>query len=298
VAIAARPGADGRLRRGDRRGPGIGDHLVNASALEELHRALAVVDGDAQAQLVAGTGRMDESAYPAIAADPGAGGQPGHRCRGPGRDRPDAAGGRPVADCGYWASNPFAAARSRRRCCPRPGSPGTTASRRPPRCSPTTVCSSRAAMRRFAVEPGQTIRLRIGLSSIALRVLGEVPGATAEQVLGVMDIGAMQWRLGWLGHLSRIDLRLHPRTDLRALDQAWQARRRRRLASVDARSREPAHVEPVARLSGQSQRAVAGGAVHRRLHRLLDPVAGPGPAALDARDPGRAGRAAGFRPST
>ena len=39
-----------------------------------------------------------------------------------------------------------------------------------------------------------------------------------------MDIGAAQWRLGWLGRLTRIDLRLAPGVDPAALARDWTGR--------------------------------------------------------------------------
>ena len=37
---------------------------------------------------------------------------------------------------------------------------------------------------------------------------GTLPGVRPGSLLGVMDLGFAQWRLGGLGRLTRIDLRL------------------------------------------------------------------------------------------
>ncbi len=52
---------------------------------------------------------------------------------------------------------------------------------------------------------------------------GTLPGAATGQRLAVMDIAAAQWRLGWLGRLSRIDLRLAPGVDIATLSRAFDA---------------------------------------------------------------------------
>jgi putative ABC transport system permease protein len=50
--------------------------------------------------------------------------------------------------------------------------------------------------------------VRAGTADIALRVAGPVQRARPGQRFGVMDIGALQWRLKQLGKLSRVDLKL------------------------------------------------------------------------------------------
>lgn len=75
-----------------------------------------------------------------------------------------------------------------------------------------------AASRALALAPGATIRLQAGGAEVEWRVAGSAgvePGAPGEEapVLAVADIAAVQWRFGWLGRLSRIDLRLAPGAD-------------------------------------------------------------------------------------
>jgi putative ABC transport system permease protein len=76
---------------------------------------------------------------------------------------------------------------------------------------------SPAAREQFDVRDGERIALRVGLETVELRVAGTVPGAAPGQRIAVMDLGAAQWRLGWLGRLSRIDLRLAAGTDVASL---------------------------------------------------------------------------------
>lgn len=66
---------------------------------------------------------------------------------------------------------------------------------------------------RLGLGPGARILLQAGGAGVAWRVAGAtgpVGGGEAIPDLAVADIAAVQWRMGWLGRLSRIDLRLAP----------------------------------------------------------------------------------------
>ena len=67
---------------------------------------------------------------------------------------------------------------------------------------------SPAAMTWLKVAAGDTVRLQVGTDTVGLRVAGGLVRARAGQRIGVMDLGAAQWRLGRLGQLSWIDLQL------------------------------------------------------------------------------------------
>ncbi|MES3023484.1 MAG: FtsX-like permease family protein [Pseudomonadota bacterium] len=58
------------------------------------------------------------------------------------------------------------------------------------------------------LKPAGSIAVRAGTSDFSLRVAGPIMQARAGQRLGVMDIGAAQWRFGLAGKLSRVDLKL------------------------------------------------------------------------------------------
>lgn len=58
------------------------------------------------------------------------------------------------------------------------------------------------------LRAGSTLTLRAGTRDFTLRVPGPVQRARPGQRIGVMDIGAAQWRFGQLGKLSRVDLKL------------------------------------------------------------------------------------------
>jgi putative ABC transport system permease protein len=67
---------------------------------------------------------------------------------------------------------------------------------------------SPAAMEWRGVKLGDPLQLRVGTQAVALRVAGGLTRARAGQRIGVMDIGAAQWRFQRIGQLSRIELKL------------------------------------------------------------------------------------------
>ena len=71
-----------------------------------------------------------------------------------------------------------------------------------------TIFLSPAAMEWLQLEQDDTLFLNVGLEAIPLRVAGGLTRARAGQRIGVMDIGAAQWRFHYLGLLSRIELKL------------------------------------------------------------------------------------------
>lgn len=72
---------------------------------------------------------------------------------------------------------------------------------------------SPAAMNWLGAKPGEPLRVQVGLATQTLRIAGSLTATGEGQRLGVMDIGAAQWRFNRLGTLQRIDLRLRPGTD-------------------------------------------------------------------------------------
>jgi putative ABC transport system permease protein len=72
------------------------------------------------------------------------------------------------------------------------------------------VFLSPAALARLGVQPGDALTVQAGDRRVALRVRGSLPGVRPGRLLGLMDLGYAQWRLGRLGVLTRIDLRLRP----------------------------------------------------------------------------------------
>ncbi len=69
---------------------------------------------------------------------------------------------------------------------------------------------SPAALRNFKLNTGDRLRMQVADRVVELTVVGTLPGAPGEQLIGVMDLGFAQWRLDRIGTLTRIDLKLAP----------------------------------------------------------------------------------------
>lgn len=84
--------------------------------------------------------------------------------------------------------------------------------------SASTVTSPQAGPLLHApASPGGTVRLLAGTRIVELRIAGDLPGIEEDRVLAVMDIAAVQQQFGWLGRLSRIDLKLVPNADVETI---------------------------------------------------------------------------------
>ena len=79
------------------------------------------------------------------------------------------------------------------------------------------ILLSPAALARFNVAVGDLLTVQAGGGTVALKVRGTLPGVRPGSLLGVMDLGFAQWRLGGLGRLTRIDLRLADGVSLASL---------------------------------------------------------------------------------
>ncbi|CAB3761472.1 FtsX-like permease family protein [Paraburkholderia humisilvae] len=74
--------------------------------------------------------------------------------------------------------------------------------------APDAVFLSPAALAWTRLKIGDTLTVQVGLRQVALRVAGTLPASGTSVRIGVMDIGAAQWRLERLGTLQRIDIKL------------------------------------------------------------------------------------------
>ena len=70
------------------------------------------------------------------------------------------------------------------------------------------ILLSPSALERFKLQIGDVLTVQAGAGTVELKVRGTLPGVRPGSLLGVMDLGFAQWRLGGLGRLMRIDLRL------------------------------------------------------------------------------------------
>jgi putative ABC transport system permease protein len=67
---------------------------------------------------------------------------------------------------------------------------------------------SEAARIEAGLRLGQEVTVKVGSRTHVFTLVGELPGVTAGQALGMIDISAAQWRFGRLGKLDRVDLKL------------------------------------------------------------------------------------------
>ncbi|MBB3889910.1 putative ABC transport system permease protein [Phenylobacterium haematophilum] len=188
---------------------GLAVHLVNASALSEFSKAVSAVNGEAELQVRSTTTLgFAEALYPRVARTEGVAAvspvveleavtdRPGETLTVLGLDVLRAAYvtpsliGRPLAAEGDEARGPTMEAAF----------------------DENAVFLSPAALEGRAV--GQQIELSAGGRREVFRIAGVLPGVGDERRLAVLDIAAAQWRLGTLGRLQRLDLKLAEGADV------------------------------------------------------------------------------------
>ena len=193
---------------------GFGVHLVNRSALDEFGRAIQAVNGAADLQVHAtAPAGFGEALYPRLARVPGIGvASPvvelsartpsGAAITLLGLDILRAAAATPSLVGAPLGGAAFGAK----------GSP----------FDETAIALSPAALAALRLHPGDQVTLIVGGHSADFVVAGALPAAGEDEVLGVIDIAAAQWRFGQLGRLQRIDLRLAPGAASEAVEAAVQ----------------------------------------------------------------------------
>ncbi len=80
---------------------------------------------------------------------------------------------------------------------------------------------SPAALESLQLAVGDSIGVLVDGRVVELRIAGRPPAARARDAVAALDLGFAQWKLGQLGRLSRIDLKLAPGADLARLAQDW-----------------------------------------------------------------------------
>ncbi|HEY0877663.1 MAG TPA: FtsX-like permease family protein [Zeimonas sp.] len=191
--------------------------LVNRSAFDEFASAIAHAEGQAQAQVRARGSSFDERLYARLARESqGA-------VASPVVDARFALADRPATSLRVIGIDAFRAARVTPNLVPSAaGDEGGGAGSR--LFDDDAIFLSNAALASLALAEGDRIDLLAGGERVSLRIAGTVPGAAAGQPLAVMDLGTLQWRLGWIGRLTRIDLRFEPGTDIERLRADWSER--------------------------------------------------------------------------
>lgn len=185
-------------------------HLVNRSAVGEFGRALAVVNGEAHASMVARATAFDERLLDRVLADPA------FTAVSPIAETSLTHEARSLRVIGM---DPMRAAAVTPGLLPAGADGGSMSDM----FSDDAIFLSDAAMRAWRTETGRLLELRHGDAIVRLRVAGTLASPAGGEPLAVMDLGALQWRLGWLGRLSRIDLRVAEGQDPQAIGRAWAA---------------------------------------------------------------------------
>lgn len=191
--------------------------LVHRSALDDFAATLARIDGQAEARIEARGSAMDDALYAQwVQTEPASFASPVIDTRFPVADRP----GTTLRVIGIDA---FRAAEVTPALLPVPAE-GETRGADSPLFSADAIFLSNAALAALERRAGERVTLVADGRPVSFRIAGTVPGAGAGERLAVLDLGTTQWRLGWLGRLSRIDLRFARGTDVAAAAARWQAR--------------------------------------------------------------------------
>lgn len=187
---------------------GVAVHAVNRAAVDELARGMRVLAGEADLQVSGGRDGFDEQLYarlaqlpqvavasPAVEIDLRVDGQPGLLT---------------VLGVDVFRARDMAPALVPEA---RDDLGEDDAGGRFALLDPQAIYLSPAAASWLGVEVGASVTLRVGLDGQVFRVAGVLPAFEGSRRLAVMDIGAAQWRLGFLGLLTRVDLRLREGAD-------------------------------------------------------------------------------------
>ena len=174
---------------------GYAVHLVNRAAVSDLAAAVRTLAGEADLEVRGGRSGFSEALYPRIARLAGV------------------SVASPVLELDVGVAGSSRTIRVVGLDILRAGliQPQLAGGERFDLLSSDTVMLSAAAADAFGLEKGDKLQLIVGQRRVPLRVAGILPGGAAQGVTAVMDIATAQWRLGRLGELNRIDIRLSPR---------------------------------------------------------------------------------------
>ena len=167
-------------------------HTVNRSALSEFSRALDLVNGQASAQIVMPSGEFSDQLYDQIVTLQT---ELGIRAVSPVLERN-------TAQIRILGIDIFQAGRVSPSLMP-----FVSEDQRQELFSDDAIFLSAAALQKLQLSVGDYFALSYEGKSVRLKIAGTVPGAVG-QVIAVMDLGTLQWRLGGLGRISRMDVLL------------------------------------------------------------------------------------------
>ncbi|MGI9245460.1 MAG: ABC transporter permease, partial [Steroidobacteraceae bacterium] len=189
---------------------GFAVYLINRVAAEEVQGASRSLFGLADLAVQAPGAGFDEALFPRIAELPGvavASPVVEVQVRLPGRER----------NLKLIGIDPFRAFRLQ----PALAGAGSPAQREGQGLlAPQALWLSPAAAQALELTAGDTLDVQVALDRVSFEVAGILPPGAYRQAVGLLDIGAAQWRLRRLGRLDRIDLRLEPRANRAAVRAA------------------------------------------------------------------------------
>ncbi|MEA3191864.1 MAG: putative transport system permease protein [Betaproteobacteria bacterium] len=186
---------------------GYAVHLVNRAAVSDLAAAVRALAGEADLEVRGGRSGFSESLYPRIA-----------RLAGVSVASPVleldvgvAGSGRTIRVVGLDILRAALV------------QPQLAGGERFDLLSPDTVMLSAAAADALGLGKDDKLQLIVGQRRVALRVAGILPGSAVQGIAAVTDIATAQWRLGRLGELNRIDIRLSQGKNQEEMRKAIQA---------------------------------------------------------------------------
>jgi len=176
---------------------GMAVQAVHQAALSEFGRGLRTLAGQADLQVVGPRRGFDENLYALLAG------------------RPEIAEASPVVELNVKRTatdetlqllgvDIFALARVTPALLPRPDASAD----RLATLAEDAIFLSRDAQAALGLKPDERLDLQSGTQSTAFRIAGDIPGATENRRLAVMDIAAVQTHFAMLGRITRLDLRL------------------------------------------------------------------------------------------
>ena len=180
---------------------GVSVHLVNASALNEFKLAIQSLSGAADLVIRVPRAGFDESVYPQIARLPQV------EAASPAIEGEAQIAGR-TDTLTIIGLDPFRASQVQPEFFAATENPVTDL------FDPDALLLSHSAAAWLGLKTGDTLRINVGTSGVALKVAGLLSPGAYRQRIAVMDIASAQWRLQRLGRINRLDLRLRPGTDV------------------------------------------------------------------------------------
>jgi len=190
---------------------GFAIHLINAAAFNEFSAAIGSLAGQADVQVSGREASIDETIYPRLARHAGV------------------ALASPVLEIdaalpGVKGALKIVGLDPLRAGFIAPDLSGVPAKDRPSDIlADDALFLSPTAQEWLRKKRGDLLPLRAGTRDFTLRVAGPILRARSGQRIGVMDIGAAQWRFGQLGRLTRVDLKLRDGVDRAAFERALAA---------------------------------------------------------------------------